>query len=270
MESRENSIQSGIPGITALIIDDEQGAINSLRQMLREYCPAVTGLFAAETVKDALKSAAAVKPDLVFLDIEMPPLGSGFDFLKNCADIQFGVIFTTAYPQYAVRAINAVQPWAYLVKPFSVAELTAALALAQQKIQQKREMAEEAAVRRGIVLHDSRKGNIVLRISDILFCKAEGSFTAFTLMRNQKIEKIIASGNLGEYEAQLPPAFFCRTHHSFLVNLLHTERIERTGRNGVAHLSQSGLKVDVSVSKMDQFLRQLELFWTTRPGRPLK
>lgn len=266
MESSEKPSRPRLPGITALIIDDEQGAINSLRQMLREYCPQVTGLFAAETVRDALRSAAAVKPDLVFLDIEMPPLGSGFDFLKNCGDMQFGVIFTTAYPEYAVRAINAVQPWAYLVKPFSVSELTSALELAHHKIQQYRDFADQAAVRCGIILRDSRKGNIVLRMSDILFCKAEGSFTAFTFLRNQKIEKILASGNLGEYEAQLPSTFFCRTHHSFLVNLLHTERIERTGRNGVAHLLQSGLKVDVSVAKMDQLLRQLELFWADRSG----
>lgn len=267
MESTKKSGASkqGI-GITALIVDDEQGAINSLRQMLREYCPQVQDIHAAETVKEAITAAGTAQPDLVFLDIEMPPLGSGFDFLNGCPNAQFGVVFTTAYPQYAIRAINAIQPWAYLVKPFSVSELTDAVKIAETKILQQRAWAEQIALRRGLVLHDSRKGNIVLRSKDILFCKAEGSFTAFWVTKNEKIEKIIASGHLGEYEAQLPKSLFCRTHHSFLVNMMYLQRVERTGRNGVAHLTQSDYKVEISVSRMEHVAHHLESFCTTRPA----
>lgn len=244
-------------GITALIVDDEHGAINSLRQMLHEYCPEVCSLYAAATVKEAVETANAAKPQLVFLDIEMPPLGSGFDFLKSCEDLDFGVIFTTAYPQYAVKAINTIQPWAYLVKPFSVAELKTAVETAMDKINRS---IEQGGTHPGIVLHDSRKGNIVLMVKDILFCKAEGSFTEFYVLTNEAIQKITASGYLGEYEARLPKLHFCRTHHSYLVNLAHIRRIERTGRNGIIHLTFSNLTADISVSKMDYFLQRLETY----------
>lgn len=260
MESGKKTVANPkTDGITALIVDDEPGAINSLRQMLVEYCPEVKELHAASTVREAVEKAGAQKPQLVFLDIEMPPVGSGFDFLRDCGKIDFGVIFTTAYPHYAIRAINSIQPWAYLVKPFSVAELRTAIEIAAEKINR---MAEVAGVHQGIVLHDSRKGNIVLMAKDILCCKAEGSFTEFYVLNNWKVQKYTASGYLGEFEAKLSNLHFCRTHHSYLVNLAHVRRIERTGRNGIAHLTCENLTADISVSKMDYFMRRLETYLT--------
>lgn len=258
MESGKKTIASAkTNGITALIVDDEPGAINSLRHMLREYCPEVQEVFAATSVKEAVETAATTRPQLVFLDIEMPPLGSGFDFLKNCGEVNFGIIFTTAYPQYAIRAINTIQPWAYLVKPFSVSELKAAIAIAVEKINRAAELSGNNS---GIVLHDSRKGDIVLLAKNILLCKAAGSFTEFYVLNNQQVQKITASGCLGEFEAKLPKQHFCRTHHSFLVNLSHIKRIEHTGRNGIAYLTYANMTADVSVSKMEHFLQRLETY----------
>lgn len=251
--------------LTALIVDDEIGAINALRQMLGEYCPQVQILGAAITIREAVSAAAALRPQLVFLDIEMPPLGSGFDFLAGCEEIDFGVIFTTAYPQYAIKAINTVQPWAYLVKPFSVKELREALMIAAEKIWLRNHAALHAAGKQGLVLHDSRKGTIVLYAADILFCKASGSFTEFYVFRNNKPEKIMSSGGLGEFEEKLPATLFCRTHHSYLVNLAHVTRLERTGRNGVLHLANTDRQAAVSVAKMDHFFNCLEAFHRTNP-----
>jgi len=252
--------------VTALIVDDEIGAVNALRQMLGEYCPQVKTVGAAITIKEAVNAAAALRPQLVFLDIEMPPLGSGFDFLAHCAEISFGVIFTTAYPQYAIQAINTVQPWAYLVKPFSVKELREAVKIATEKIWLQNHTALQAAGRQGLVLHDSRKGTIVLYAGDILFCKASGSFTEFYVFRNNKLEKVTSSGGLGEFEEKLPGGLFCRTHHSYLVNLAHIARLERTGRNGVLHMANTDLRAGVSVAKMDHFFYCLESFYRTNPG----
>ena len=247
-------------GISALIVDDEQGAINSLWQMIREYCPQIQDLHTARTVGEAIATAAAVQPDLVFLDIEMPPLGSGFDFLSRCPYQGFGVIFTSAYPQYAIRAINTIQPWAYLVKPFSVGELKRAVEVALQKIGQARASGEPAGPPPGIVLPDSRKGSIILRAEEILFCKAEGSFTAFYVRNSPKPRRVMASGHLKEFETRLPAPLFCRTHHSYLLNLMYVKRVERTGRNGIIYLQDSELTVDISVSRMEQVMLQIKKY----------
>ena len=250
--------------VSALLIDDEIGAINTLRGMLKEYCPRVQVVGVALTVTEAIQTAGQLKPELVFLDIEMPPIGSGFDFLNNIPDIEFGVIFTTAYPKYAIRAINTVQPWAYLVKPYSVSELRKAVDTAVEKIRQQRQSALEAAGRLGIMLHDSRKGSFVIRAGDIVYCKAGGSFTDLFIWKNERMEKVTSSRHLGEFEAELPGTLFCRTHHSYLVNLNYVERFERTGRNGIVHLGRTKTQVDVSVSKMDAFISRLEEFYQNK------
>lgn len=244
-----------------MIVDDENGAINSLRTMLTEYCPQIQVVAAAQSITEAVRAVASLQPELVFLDIEMPPLGSGFDFLKNCEDVSFGVIFTTAYPQYAVKAINTIQPWAYLIKPYSVSELREAVKIATEKIAEQNRSFLQAAGRQGLVLNDSRKGTIVLTAGSILFCKADGSLTDFYILKNHRVEKMTMSGHLGEFESRLPKALFCRTHHSFLVNMGYVERIERTGRNGIVYLSHTDLHVDVSVSKMEYFINCLDAFY---------
>lgn len=263
MESDKKTPLAGdsIRKINALLVDDEIGALNTLRGMLREYCPQIQVVGTAFSVNEALQAAANLQPELVFLDIEMPPLGSGFDFLKNCGEIHFGVVFTTAYPQYAIRAINAVQPWAYLVKPYSVTELIAAVNTSAEKVRHLDQSLLQVAGRRGILLNDSRKGTIVLRAGDIIYCQAAGSFTDIFVWKNQKLEKFTSSRNLGEFEAELPDTLFCRTHHGFLVNLAYVERLERTGRNGVVHLRHTPVRVDVSVSKVEVFTEALEVFY---------
>jgi len=246
--------------INALIIDDESGAINTLRGMLGEFCPEVNIVGEANSVEEALRAAAQHRPDLVFLDIEMPPFGNGFDFLKPFQQLPFGVIFTTAYPQYAVEAINTVQPWAYLVKPYRVVDLMAAVRTAGDRLRERQQ--ESASVSQdnsSLIIADSRKGNLVLRIRDILYCQADGSTTDIILLRNGRTEKISASRTLKEIELELPAAQFCRTHNSFLVNMAHVERWERTGRNGLIHLPGQE-KVEISVQRMDFFVQQFMAF----------
>ena len=172
--------------IKALLVDDETGALNTLGGMLGQYCPQVKVVATARSVDEALRAAAAWKPDLVFLDIQMQPFGNGFDFLDRAREkATFGVIFTTAFPEYALKAIKAAQPWAYLVKPFSVNDLVEAVEVAEEKLRD--------SIHYSIVVTDSRKGNQILRVRDILYCEADGATTDIFLLRNNKIEKITAS-----------------------------------------------------------------------------
>lgn len=252
--------------ITALLVDDEIAALNTLRGMLTQYCPQILISGTAMSVREAVEAATTLQPDLVFLDIQMPPLGSGFDFLKQLEPVPFGVIFTTAHPQYAVNAINLIQPWAYLVKPYSVSELKAAVAVAEDKIRSQSSTLLQTAQSHSIVVPDSRKGTLVLRASEIVYCKADGGFTDIFIWRKNKIEKITSSRYLGEYEAELPSLLFCRAHHRYLVNLEYVERLERTGRNGILHLTPKDHRVDVSVAKMDTFVQQLDILISHKKG----
>lgn len=251
--------------LNALIVDDETGAINTLRGMLGEFCPQVRILGEANSVDEALRAVAHHMPDLVFLDIEMPPFGNGFDFLRPFQPLPFGVIFTTAYPNYAVQAINTIQPWAYLVKPYRVADLVQAVQTAAEKLRERGPASTAGrpagihADNAGIVIPDSRKGNVVLRVRDILYCKADGSATDIVVLRQGRSEKVPAYRSLKELEYELPGALFCRTHHGFLVNMTHIERWERTGRNGVIHLPH-GARVEISVQKMEHFEEKFNAF----------
>lgn len=261
MESDKSAIgNQDVAKITALIIDDEIGALKSLKYMLEAYCPNIRVLCATTLMTEAVHTANSMNPDVVFLDIEMPPR-NGFDFLKQCPNHDFGVIFTTAYPQYAIKAINAIQPWSYLVKPYSVAELLDAVKIAEEKTALNHKTYMQAAEKQALIIQDSRKGTLVLPAGSILYCKAEGSFTEFYIWKNEKVEKITSSGNLGEFEADLPKNLFCRTHHSYLVNMAYINRFEKTGRNGTIYLNVGGLSVDVSVSKMDYFAKRLDAFY---------
>ena len=267
MESKKRTavISTELVQIRALLVDDEIGAIKTLRNMLGQYCPQVQICGAVLSVQEAVTAAAALQPEVVFLDIQMPPFGSGFDFLRQCPDYDFGVIFTTAYPKYAVEAINTVQPWAYLIKPYSVADLKKAVNVAEEKIQAKARLGNRHA---SLIVQDSRKGSLVIRADKILYCKASGSFSDIYVLSADTIEKIISSRNLGEHEWELPENKFCRTHHSYLVNLAYVERFERTGGNGVVHLSPGGHQAAVSVAKMDEVQQALEAYALQHRGTP--
>ncbi|TNE69582.1 MAG: response regulator transcription factor [Bacteroidetes bacterium] len=243
--------------INAIIIDDEASAAKTLRGMLKEYCPMVNIAHVANSVEQGVLSAEQYQPEVVFLDIEMPPYGNGFDFLDRTRHLDFGVIFTTAHAQYAIKAINDVQPWAYLVKPYKTAELVQAVQIA---------IARSAASpvtstpqHRGLLLSDMRKGNIVVRHTDLVYCQADGSCTNFYTLHEGKFDRYSAYKNLKEVESELPDALFCRTHHSFLVNLSYVRRYERVGRTGKVHLINN-TTIDVSAQKLDNFVRHFNRF----------
>lgn len=245
--------------INTLLIDDEISAINTLRGMLTQYCPQVKIVGEACSTGEAIQQITRHKPDLIFLDIEMPPYGNAFDLLKQMREPEFGVIFTTAYPQYAIEAINTVQPWAYLVKPYSVKSLEAAVKIAGEKLLEEGNMSSDHHERLGFFINDSRKGTIVIRFHEVLFCNSDGSVVEITLLRNNKLEKITTYRTLKELENDFEDQPFCRTHHSYIVNLSHILRFEKTGRNGIIHLT-NGIRVGISVQKMAEFEQRFEQY----------
>ena len=252
--------------IRTLLVDDEIGAINTLQKILHLYCREVEVIGCARSVPEAVRLAKQLQPDLVFLDIEMTPAGNGFDFIDQTRENAFGVIFTTAYPQYAIQAIKSVQPWYYLVKPFSLVDLMEAVSVASKKVQEMKDrINEEAAGHHSIALPIGRKGSVILKTEDILYCKADQSVSEIYVTRHGEIEKIIVFCSLGNLQKRLVSAGFFRAHHSYLINISRVEGYSKTGRCGVAHFPK-GNNVSISVSKMKEFESMIGTYTINRAG----
>jgi two-component system, LytTR family, response regulator len=246
--------------IRTLLIEDESAALSTLRGMLMEFCPEVEIVGESTSVSSAIQQAAELKPELVFLDIEMPPLGNGFDFIRLSKYKDFRVIFSTAYPQYAVKAINEILPLAYLIKPFSVADLADAVQTAVQSIIAPPVKPLIETEGRGFIVHDMRKGNIVIRYNELLYCEADRSVTHLYCQRaasTNGTERITATGNIGNFEMEFPKHIFVRVHNSFIVNLLHIARYESLTRTALIYLSD-GSSVPVSAQKLEGFKQTFE------------
>ena len=243
--------------INAVIVDDESTAADTLIGMLAEYCPMVNVIKTAQSIDEGIRAVEQYQPEVVFLDIEMPPYGTGFDFLRLTEHLSFGVIFTTAYPHYAVQAINDVQPWAYLIKPYKTVELIQAIHIAAVKTSQLEAQANNR--HRGFILGDMRKGSVVVRYSDLIYCQADGSCTNFYVLQEGKVERFSMYRNLKDMEAELPDNIFCRVHHSFIVNMNYVQRYERIGRSGKIYLEHNA-SVDLSAQKIEHFVRHFNQF----------
>ncbi len=245
--------------INTILIDDEEGALNTLKGMLYKFCPNVNILAEATTPADAIAQIERHKPDLLLMDIEMPPFGTSFDIINNIQMPHLGVIVITAYPQYAVDAINVIQPWAYLVKPFSIVKLQDALRIAERRIQANQNQAANKNARVSIVMENSRS-SVIVDLEDIILCQADETFVCIFAERQGKIESIRSSKTLRDIEQELPADVFFRTHHSYIVNIHAIDRWERTGRNGIVYM-KNNMKVPISVQKMPLFEEHLMAYF---------
>jgi len=198
--------------IKILIIDDEAFARELLKQQLEEYCAGtveVVGL--AGSAIEGLKLINQMQPQLVFLDVEMP-MGSGFDFLELAGERRFEVVFTTAYREYALKAIKH-KAMDYLLKPIDSDELV--LAVNNARIHFESRKAGVLTQNQKLKLQSLRETLLVL-IADILYLEADGRYSKVHLAGG--ITHLV-SRNIGEFEEELLPHRFFRIHKSLLVNL---------------------------------------------------
>jgi two-component system LytT family response regulator len=207
--------------LSAVIIEDEESARNVLKFNLEEYCTGkVTVLGEAEEVKSGVKLINKYKPDLVFLDIEMPNY-SGFELLDFFDEINFEIIFITAYSNHAIRAFE-VSAIDYLLKPINIERLQEAI----DKVHLKK-MAKENDNRLKILENylSSKKlekisipfsgGYYALNVDDIIAVKAERSY-AYIYYQN---DRLLVSKSLNKIEELLKETSnFLRIHRSFLIN----------------------------------------------------
>jgi two-component system LytT family response regulator len=225
--------------IKAVIIDDEVKSRKLLRNLINDYCPEIGIIDMAESVESGVKLVKKTKPDLIFLDIQMPD-GTGFDLLEKIGNMQTEVIFTTAYDQYAIQAIQ-LSVLAYLLKPINVDELKAAVSKVNDKINEQAEIqtvnqslqvllenSNALAKNKKIGLSTQNGINFVL-IQDIIMCKAEGNYSIIYLADKQHQE--IVSRTLKEFEDMLTEFNFFRVHRTYLINLSHIKEYSRTNQS---------------------------------------
>jgi two-component system, LytTR family, response regulator len=242
--------------ITAVIIDDEQKNVSMLTGMLHDYCPQVSILGSANNAAAGKKLIEEVKPQLVFLDVEMP-YGSGFDLLQSMPHLESEVIFITAFDQYALTAFRYAA-LDYLLKPVNIEQLQASLMRAEQRIKEKNtthnyelllhNLDEKDAAKRAIALSDKGQQHFI-ELNDIKYIIADGSYThIYTAKRT-----FVSTKNLKDYEQMLPPAMFCRIHHGHLVNVKHVDKLQK-GRGG-AVVMKDGKILEVAVRRKEEFLK---------------
>jgi two-component system LytT family response regulator len=242
-----------------VVIDNETDVRETLHQLIEQINPSLHEVHEANGVTTGLSLIHSFQPDVVFLDVEMDD-GTGFDLLRKLSTPNFQLIFTTAFNQYAVQAFkfSAID---YLMKPVNPFELANALLKASQKVQEKnlqrqlnillQQVSGKPVLEKQIVLKDM-EATYFVKVSDILYCKAEGAYTQFFL---RNTDPILVSRNLHTHEEMLAPLGFLRSHHSSLVNPDHIKLYDRKTDSLVL---EGGHSVPVSQRKKDAVIQLLE------------
>lgn len=248
--------------VTALIVDDEHKNRETLVKLIDQFCYGIKVIGQAENVQQAKDFIDANKPQIVFLDIEMPG-GNGFTLLEKFDKPNFQLIFTTAHADYAIKAIKFAA-LDYLLKPINVNELKIAVEKAIDSIQN---TTNQSIDQRFDVLKDNQKnegfdfkkialpsleGIEFYEISEILRCEADRAYCNFYLTNGQKIT---VSKSLREFEELLSECNFFRVHKSNMVNLGHIKKYIK-GKGGYVVLSDDS-HVDVSVRKKELLMEVL-------------
>lgn len=233
--------------LKTIIVDDEPLAIETLQEICKLFCPEVEIIGTAKSPLEGIKLINFSKPDLVFLDIDMPG-GTGFDVLEAFAERNFKVVFTTASSDFAIKAIKA-KAEDYILKPIDVDELQ----LAIKKIIDN-EKAVKASVINGKMALPSSEGLQVIDIDKIIRLEANDNYTWFYIQDIKN--KILVSRTLKDFESVLDPQTFCRIHQSHLININFLDRYIK-GRGGEIIL-KDGTHLDVSARKKDNLLDLLK------------
>lgn len=245
----------------AIIVDDEPDGIGTLKKMLELNCKQVNTVAACTNAVAAKQKIEELKPDVVFLDIQMPGQ-SGIDMLAELPEKNFEVIFVTAHNEFLLQALQ-FSAADYLLKPVDEDRLIEAVQRVEKKLEQKGETANVETLLHNIhkaatpnemkLCIPTLKGFLVLKLDDIIVCEAERNYTVFYL---QNRKPVTASRTLLDYEELLKDTTFLRIHKSFLINLQHVTEYQR-GEGGMVIMS-NGMEIEVSRRKKDSFLAKVK------------
>ena len=241
-----------------LIIDDEKRIRDFVKRMIDSFNLDVEVFTDGENVETGIESINRIKPDIVFLDIQMPD-GTGFDLLNRVKDKKFELIFITAFQEYAIMAIK-FSALDYILKPIDDEELKTALQNAIDTVDFKKEDSQFEALTHNLQTNQKRKLVLktqesvhVVDLSEIIRCEADKNYTFFYLNNGKKI---LVSRTLKDFETLLSNHGFFRVQQSHLINLEYIERYDK--HEGGSVIMRDGSSVPLSPAKKDQFFSMLE------------
>ena len=247
--------------LEAVIVDDELDSRNILKTYIEKYCVDIRVVDLCENIMEAETAINKIKPNLVFLDIEMP-YGNGFDLIDRFDKIDFEIIFVTAFAQYAIQALN-LSAVHYILKPIDIDELKEAVEKARLKVAQHRSFDQNKILIDNIKHLNAQHKKIVLPLLDgfevvplkeILYCEAEDNFTCFHFKNGSKA---LICRNLKFYENNLSDLGFCRIHRSSIINLEYVKKYIK-GKGGSVFL-EGGKELQVSNSRKAGFLEKFNV-----------
>ncbi len=245
--------------IKAIIVDDEVNCCEILATLLEKYCPQVKVVDICYSGETAVSAIIEMNPDIVFLDIEMPQM-NGFELLEKLQMINFKLIFTTGYDQYAIKAIR-FSALDYLLKPIDREELQIAIKKAIHSLETPTKQQFDVLLHK---IHNpgnggqkialpTMEGLQLIAIDNIISCASDRNYTTLYLKQKQKM---VISRPLKEIEELLEDHSFLRVHNSYLVNLKEIEKYIR-GEGGYLIMSD-GSTVDISRSKKELLVSKLQ------------
>lgn len=242
--------------IKAIIIDDEAISRDAIRSIVTEYCIEIDIVDEAASVSGAVEAIQSMKPDLVFLDIEILD-GTGFDVLKQVDGQQMDIIFITGFNQFAITAFkySAID---YLLKPINPVELVQAvnkvirlkerhLFMEKLKLMEFNQHSESKKI-----ALPAQDGLTMIWVHDIVRCESDNSYTSIYCL-NQK--RYVVSKGIKEYEELLNAGNFLRVHQSHLVNLKFVDKFNK--EDGGILIMEGGAIVPVARRRKDKLLAAL-------------
>lgn len=243
--------------LKAVLIDDDESNLSSLSEKIFHHCKEVQIVARCARPEDGIRAIDELKPDLVFLDIEMPQM-NGFVMLRQVTFKDFDLIFVTAYDHYAIKAIRSCA-LDYLVKPVEVEELIAAVKKASAMRNK-----NNSTLQLDLLLEHIQKkqpklltiptsdGLRFINIEDIIYLEASDNYSNIYLSTNQKF---LVSRTLKDFEELLPADIFIRIHHSSIINKFFVEKYIRG--DGGQVVMRNGNVLDVSKRKKSEFLQAI-------------
>lgn len=241
--------------ISAVIVEDEQSAQIALGNYLKKFCPQVQVVGIASNCKEAITVLHELKPELVFLDVEMP-FGNAFDVLDGCQDLAFETIFVTAFSEYSLKALNQSAAY-YLLKPVSIEELIIAVNKVQAQIENKQfinrnqvilQNSRESKPEKQQVILPTNDGFEVVRLEDIVRLKGNGNFTDVHTTDGSK--KMVC--RFLKHFTDILPFPFIRVHKSHVINIHFVKSYHKSAGGYV--LLKDGTEVEVSAAYKEVLL----------------
>ena len=243
--------------LKALIVDDEPKARENLQILLHDFVEGVEVAALCENISESIEAVKLHSPDVVFLDIQLQR-ETGFDLLTRLNDINFEVIFTTAYTEYAIKAFkfSAID---YLLKPIDIDELKKSVAKVEKRLNhnmtgrltQLVQNLKQGSNENYKIALPTLDGLVFVKISDILYCEASSNYTQIFTTD----EKYLVSKTLKEYDDLLSDHNFFRIHNSYLININSIKKYVK-GEGGYVVLNND-TSLDVSKRKKEAFLNKI-------------